>query len=396
MPRLSLLLGLLLGFLSGLGYNLHLAAEETPTPSGEEAQTLTETDKSEGLTLSGFVDLYYSYNLNRPSSNLNGLSNFDFYSRSFGLNLAEVVVEKKPSPVGARVDLDFGPTTEWVHGYAHLASHPPAHNPGENERVFFSKIQQAFLTFATGNLTLEAGKFVTHMGLEVIETKDNWNYTRSLGFAYAIPYYHSGIRFSYLFSDLLTIKGFLYNGWNNVLENNLLKTFGVAIVVTPLSGLSLTANWIGPEASPGSYKGKNVVEGILTYNPSAALGFAAIGDYGFLKTDSSPSQDLRYLALGGYARYTFGSNALTLRYEWTQDRDNAMYGFGITDPATGKADGPMVQEVTLTLEHTLAQSLLLRLELRSDFADKDLFEARDGTVLRRSQTRVVLGSVVMF
>ena len=31
-------------------------------------------------------------------------------------------------------------------------------------------------------------------GAEVIETHSNWNYSRSLLFAWAIPYYHMGLR----------------------------------------------------------------------------------------------------------------------------------------------------------------------------------------------------------
>lgn len=350
---------------------------------------------SSGVSLSGFVDLYYSYNFNKPASGLNGLSNFDFYSRAFGLNLAELVVEKRPEPVGARLDLDFGPTTEWVHGYTSLYAHPPAHNPGENERLFFSKIQQAYLSGRIGDLLVEGGKFVTHMGLEVIETKDNWNYTRSLGFAYAIPYYHSGIRLSYPLGSLLTLKGYLYNGWNNVLEStNLLKTGGATITFSPAETLGLTFNWIGPESSPGAFKAKHVVEGILSYTASDSLAFSAIGDYGFLKTDAEPSDSQSYLAVGGYARLSLSNSALAVRYEFTRDPEGAMYGLGLTDPATGSPIGPTVQEVTLTLEHTIEKSLLLRLELRSDFADREIFEGKGNQEPKRSQTRVVLGSVV--
>jgi len=35
---------------------------------------------------------------------------------------------------------------------------------------------------------MDLGKFVTSAGAEVIEAKDNWNYSRSLLFVNAIPY----------------------------------------------------------------------------------------------------------------------------------------------------------------------------------------------------------------
>ena len=69
-------------------------------------------------------------------------------------------------------------------------------------------------------LQVDIGKFVTPAGAEVIETKDNWNYSRGLLFSYAIPYYHFGMRAKYAFNDKYALTGFFVNGWNNVVDNN--------------------------------------------------------------------------------------------------------------------------------------------------------------------------------
>ena len=61
----------------------------------------------------------------------------------------------------------------------------------------FRNIEQAYISFKPAQakgLQLDFGKFVTAAGAEVIETKDNWNYSRSLLFSWAIPYYHFGLR----------------------------------------------------------------------------------------------------------------------------------------------------------------------------------------------------------
>ena len=42
---------------------------------------------------------------------------------------------------------------------------------------------------------MDFGKFVTSAGAEVIEAKDNWNYSRSLLFVNAIPYLHRRAHF---------------------------------------------------------------------------------------------------------------------------------------------------------------------------------------------------------
>ena len=46
-------------------------------------------------------------------------------------------------------------------------------------------------------------------GAEVIENKDNLNYSRGLLFALAIPYYHMGARVGYAFSDKVSLTGYL-------------------------------------------------------------------------------------------------------------------------------------------------------------------------------------------
>ena len=148
--------------------------------------------------LSGFADVYYLYNFNKPGTAYklgdveveNALRAFDVAHNSFSLNLAEIAVEKKPtadSRGGFRIDLDYGPTAAMV-----------AYDPAA--RASIQNIQQAYVSYLapTGyGLQFDFGKFVTPTGNEVIETKDNWNYSRSLLFALAIPYYHMGMRAAY-------------------------------------------------------------------------------------------------------------------------------------------------------------------------------------------------------
>ena len=139
----------------------------------------------------GFVDTYYSYNFNKPQSPcatfadvsaFNCLHNFDFAHNSFSLALAELAIEKKPtadSRAGFRVDFDYGATAAWVAAF----------DPGTS--AVYQHIQQAYVSYlaptAKGSLQFDFGKFVTPAGFEVIESKDNWNYSRSLLFSLAIP-----------------------------------------------------------------------------------------------------------------------------------------------------------------------------------------------------------------
>ena len=93
---------------------------------------------------------------------------------------------------------------------------------------------------------------MTMMGNEVIETKDNWNYSRSLLFALAIPYYHTGARFTYAPNDTFTLQGHLVNGWDTVTDNNTGKSIGGSISFKPVSALAIIENYMGGPEQPGN------------------------------------------------------------------------------------------------------------------------------------------------
>ncbi|MBI3610683.1 MAG: porin [Nitrospirae bacterium] len=346
------------------------------------------------FTISGFVDTYYSYNFNHPYSMKNGVgTNFDFDHNTFGLSLAELVVSKTAEPVGFRMDFDYGPTTDFVHcGIVNC-------DPTKSAEATYKNIQQAYVTWATPvGVTLDMGKFVTHMGAEVIESKDNWNYTRSLLFCCAIPYYHSGVRANLPLGDMLFVNGYVYNGWNNVVENNKMKTYGAEIGITPIKQLPIVLNWIGPEectdpaACSSRFTNKQVYDAIVTFNPIDALSFMVNYDYGSQKDRMAPSQKtLKYSGVAAYARWKVDTcNTVALRYEMVNDKDNLMF-FGTTP------NGNKVRELTVTGEHTIAKNLLTRLEFRNDKSDDKIYEDKDGLFTKKdSQSRAVLGVVYMF
>ena len=198
---------------------------------------LTGTGFSQ-TTVSGFVDGYYGYNLNNPGSRKNLFRNFDINHNQFSLNYAEIAVERKPGPLGFRADVGFGDTATLVH-----AGEPAGPD-------IYRYLQQLYVSASRKKVEVDFGKFVTWSGAEVIETKDNWNYSRSFLFSWAIPYYHAGIRTIVTASDKVTLSGFVVNGWNNVVDNNNGKTVGGQVVLKPVSKLTFTQNYTSGKNRP--------------------------------------------------------------------------------------------------------------------------------------------------
>ena len=182
------------------------ARAQEPAPAPTPAPARREAPK---IDVTGFVDVYYGYNFNGVDPIAR---TFDVQHNAFSLSLAEVAFAKGVTPesrVGFRVDLDFGKTADLVAAYE---------PEGTDGKEIYKHIQQAYGSLLTGKVQWDVGKFVTPMGAEVIESQDNWNYTRSILFGYAIPFYHVGIRTTVPVSDKLSLAGFLTNGWNNSSE----------------------------------------------------------------------------------------------------------------------------------------------------------------------------------
>jgi hypothetical protein len=340
------------------------------------------------LEISGFVDWYYEYNFNRPSRFVsdgaggnvrnevqNELRNFDFKHNEFALNLAEVVIQRAPAPVGFRIDLDFGKATDWVHSV----------EPGGAET--YKHIQQAYLTVPTKfwgkDDTLDVGKFVTHHGAEVIETKDNWNYTRSLLFAWAIPYYHAGLRYRHAFSPTSGITLHVVNGWNNVEDNNNSPSFGLLYNTALGKKLSLIQNYMGgPELTNDNHNWRHLFDTVLTYNATDKTSYMLNYDY---MTEDRDNGDVHWQGIAGYVRHALTDrNAVVLRGEWFKDEDGA---------STGTSQE--VKEVTLTYEIKGPGGLLTRAELRHDWSNKAVFDDSDSGK-KKSQTTLLLGAVYSF
>jgi Putative beta-barrel porin-2, OmpL-like. bbp2 len=351
--------------------------EQAPAPENPVLKFFASTE------LTGFVDAYYTYNFNKPAKEcvtvggvaiFNCLHNFDVAHNAFSLNLAELALEKKPSTdsrAGFRVDLDYGSAAAIVAGF----------DPGGTS--IYQNVQQAYLSYLAptkkGSLQFDFGKWVTQHGAEVIETKDNWNYSRSLLFALAIPYYHMGVRVNYSPSDKVTFGANISNGWNNVVENNSGKTGGFMFLYKPTSAVSWSANYmVGPETAGTNDPIRNLFDTTLVYTASPKMSLMANYDYG-------KDGDSSWQGFAGYLKYQANDwFAVIPRYEYYNDGD----GFTTTLAQN-------VQEFTLTLEFKHKDGFLTRVEYRGDFSDEAFFHT-DSDSLKKNQNVFTIGWVYSF
>lgn len=332
-------------------------------------------------SLSGFVDMYYDYNSNQPASRMNSFRSFDTASNQFALNLIELVVDKAPevtnSRTGYHIALGFGQAMNAVN----------ASDPGG--LGFDQYLKEAYFSYlapvGTG-LQIDAGKFVTPHGAEVIETKDNLNYSRGLLFSYAIPYFHYGLRARYAFSDKYSISGFLVNGWNNVIDNNTGKTFGVSFNWTPSKKVSFAQNYMGgPEQANNTSNWRQLWDTVVTYAPSSKLSFTLNTDYGRGDRVAGVIDPVFWTGAAGYVKYAFNEKyTFVTRYEYYDDHN------GFTTGTPQHFNG-----VTATFQRTIASHIISRLEVRRDMSNAPTF-LKGSSLPATAQNTVTAGLVFMF
>jgi hypothetical protein len=271
------------------------------------------------------------------------------------------------------MDFTVGPATDMVH-----SSEPGG--PGQ-----FRNLQQGYVSYLAPlgrGLQIDVGKMVTPLGAEVIETKDNWNYSRSLLFALAIPYYHMGARLTYGFNDKFSLAGLIVNGWNNVTENNDRKSFGVQATFKPTGRLSIIQGYMaGPEQTDDDEDVRQVSDTIVSYAANEWLSLLANYDFGRDRVDGASVQ---WQGAAVYARMTATSWwAISPRLEWYDDRD----GFTTGVPQT-------LRGITLTSEFNVENQLFTRVEFRRDVSNRPFFANASSSV--KPQTTLTVGLYYVF
>lgn len=340
------------------------------------------------VEVSGVVDGYYSYNNNKVDMFTQGRA-FDVRHNSFSLQLARLGLERKnskDSPLGFRIDLGLGETVDRI-----ISVSDSSKNDGSKH------VLQAYASYVApigSGLTIDFGKMYTPVGLEVVDTKDNFNYSRGWLFAFG-PYYHAGFRAKYSFSDKVAVSGFLFNGWDNIFENNVAgnsgKTVGFQVNLAPTSKIALTGTYLaGPEAPLANVPDlssrdnwRHVADTVASFAVTDKLTLMGNFVYG---TDGNDAGNRGYWSgAAGYLKYAFNDRfAFAPRFEVFNDHDGLRTGL----PQT-------VKDITLTQEIKLMGNLLTRFEFRRDFSNQSFFTNSAGDA-RRNQNTFILGISYFF
>jgi hypothetical protein len=332
--------------------------------------------QAQEVSFSGFVDGHFIWNNNRPANHENffpGAGTTGKRANEFALNLAQVQwtrASSEASPLGFTLALVAGEGTEVVHGG----------EPGGPDK--FRYVYQVSGSYRLPNgLLLEAGIYPSHIGMEGFYSKDNWNYTRSI-MGEASPYYQTGIKASYAFSEKWSGRVDILNGWQNINDNNDGKSLGAQIAY---SGAALTGSaniFIGPELPGDDDSLRRFVDFVAVYRVTPRFQLGGTTDFGWQELPAGG--DIDWWGAGVYGRFAITDrHAIAVRGEHFDDSDNAITGAAQT-----------VNELTVTYEMRPRDNFIIKLEARGDDSDAGVFFDSDGTT--DGQFLALAGVVVTF
>jgi hypothetical protein len=367
MKKYFLTLGMLFLMMTTLAAKA--GAEET------KVGNMTVDEIKSALGMSVYVQGGYTYNFVDPDNQTNDLRVFDHKANSFTVDLAQLVFNKD-APVGGvgfKLKLSAGETAKWIH----------ATGLGEFGEDEFD-LTEAYIDYVAPvgkGLKFRFGKFATMHGAEVIEAKDNMNYSRGLLFNFAIPFTHTGLMASYPLGDKVSASLYVVNGWDNFDDEGSSKTLGLSLSAVPSEQVSLILNLMnGRELAGDISSTRFLADFVGTVKPLKNLTLTVNADYATQKDIAADGSDGKWYGVAGYAKYDFSDLfSAAIRGEYFKDDDGVRTG---TEQS--------VKEITITPEFRVAKNLIIRPEYRHDWSDEKAFDS--GT----SKNQDTIGLGVMY
>lgn len=316
------------------------------------------------FTVSGYLDLYYAYDLYEPAGQQRQYVTQAARHNEFNLNLGFIQADYSSDNLRGTLALQVG-------------TYPTANYGGE-PNPFAQLLQTASLGVRLGESTwLDAGVMGGHFGYEGLLSLENELYTQAMATEYT-PYYQTGVQLTSNLSDQLTFRAVVVNGWQNIYETNDGKSVGIGL------DYAVNETW---GISYGNYLGKDPVNGqdrlrfhnnfYLTFNKNK-YSSAFVVDY-MLEDLTNDALDNDALAL------TVNTDLLFItwvhqviinekwkvsgRYEFVEDPTNVLFS-----SPTGRFQSHIG---TLALRRYITAHSMFSLEFRQFIGEEDLWVSRD-------------------
>jgi len=331
------------------------------------APTLERVLEASGLNVAGYIDAGYT-RADRDIQNQFSTRVFDSQNNSFGLNQFGLSVAKQPRQgFGGLVNITAGRDAEVINSL------------GASQSQF--DLTQAYAQYATGPVTVIAGKYATMHGTEVIWSPSNANISRSILFG-AVPFTHTGVRGTWALNDKVSLMGGLNNGWDQLTDANKGKTVELGATLNPIKPVAVSVSAMnGKEPTAANVDGaRTSFNAVATWTIIDPLSVGMEVLNVSQKNAGGGTATQKYNGAALYGSYMFapklrGALRVEPRFD---DKDGLRFGTANTK----------YQEVTATGAYLPADNFEARAELRRDHIQgtNAVFTNSDGSTSKNLMT----------
>jgi len=347
------------------------------------AGSLAASD-SPSLTVGGYVEAYYALHLERPSNDVIAHRDFDDRSDTFALSSAVLHADAKMGRAFARLALQYGTAAR-----SYYAAEPN-----------FRPVQEAYAGYTAPigrGLRVDAGLFLSPLGLEGLAVKDEWNWSRSNVWT-GLPTYHVGARAAYPITDHDDLLVAVYNGWNQAIDANREKSFTVSytheIGARARTGAMYFAGVERPSGAPEGRAFRQLLDAYVAFG---------VGDRVDAKVYTDVGIEPNAFGLSGWAAGALYTRVRIMPWLFAAWRGDLFFE-KVAEDRAGRAapifwPAPWVSSETLTLDARPHENVSVRLEYRHDLAASSIYfagQVHGGATNARTQDTMTLGATAWF
>lgn len=278
-----------------------------------------EKEESPKINLSGFVEVFYTYDFNEPNYHNHLRQPFLYtYNRhnEFNLDLAVLKANYQTENVRANLALQLG-----TYATDNLNS----------EKDVFKFINEANLGVRLSkkhNIWLDAGIMPTHIGWESVFGKDDATLTRNIGTENQ-PFYETGVKVSYTTQDgVWQISGSILNGWQRIsrVDGNQTMAFGSQLSYKPNDKfLFNSSTFIGNDKPEEEKKMRYFHDFFMVYSINEKIQTTFAFDIGAEQKEKGSKQYNIWYSPNFLLKYQFTPKfSTTGRVEFYSDRNNVL------------------------------------------------------------------------
>jgi hypothetical protein len=319
---------------------------------------VAQSDSTKKLTVSGYAELYYSYDFSKPSNHEK--PNFIYNHKrhnEVNLNLAYAKASYNDNTIRGNLALMFGNYPEY-----NLSAEP-------KWAQFIYEANAGVKISRTQNVWLDAGIMPSHIGFESAVSADCWTVTRSI-LAENSPYYETGIKLSYTNkNEKLSAALLVLNGWQKIRRPDFIQqpSFGLQLTYKPSPSLTLNySNFIGSDKPDSLNATRTFHNFYMQYDPGKK--FAVITGFDIGRDKYNAEKYGAWLSPVAILRYKANNKSrIALRGEYYNDPNHII----ITKTTPGNIpDGFKVLGLSVNFDYQVNSKALFRIEgktLRSKY-----------------------------